>query len=305
MAKFIAADKLLNKIKVGTSGWSYDDWIGPFYKSDEKSKWLDFYAQFFSTVEINSTYYRIPGENIVNVWIEKSKKYDVFEYSLKFPRFYEITSGKEVIDQFEDGVVSPIYQNEVLGAILIQLTPYVRRVEKGVRTGNLERLDEFLGMLDTDLYNYFIEFRHASWLERDRQSIEYDTQLVLEKHKVGPCIIDGPPFPTLLPSGGTRSDVVYVRLHGRNYDEWFKRHVSDDSLSMSMRYDYEYTAEELESWSEQIKKIVTEFDSKRIWVYFNNHPLGKAPRNALMLMNLLGITREESNSPLFAQDRTL
>lgn len=80
MAEFIAADKLLNTIKVGTSGWSYDDWTGPFYKSEEKSKWLDYYSRFFNTVEINSTYYRIPGENIVNVWIEKSKKYTAFEY---------------------------------------------------------------------------------------------------------------------------------------------------------------------------------------------------------------------------------
>jgi uncharacterized protein YecE (DUF72 family) len=305
MAEFIAADKLLNKIKVGTSGWSYDDWIGPFYKSDEKSKWLDYYARFFNTVEINSTYYRIPGENVVNVWIEKSKRYDSFEYSMKFPKFYEISSGKEVINQFENEVVFQMYQNELLGAILIQLTPYVRRVERGVRTGNLERLDEFLGLLDTDSYNYFVEFRHASWLERDRQSIEHDTQLVLEKHKVGPCIVDGPPFPTLLPNGGPRSDVVYARLHGRNYEEWFKKHVSYDSLSRSARYDYEYTEDELRSWSEKIKKIVTEFDSKRIWVYFNNHPLGKAPRNALMLMNLLGISREESDTALFEHRRTL
>jgi uncharacterized protein YecE (DUF72 family) len=169
----------------------------------------------------------------------------------------------------------------------------------------LERLDEFLGLLDTDSYNYFVEFRHASWLERDRQSIEHDTQLVLEKHKVGPCIVDGPPFPTLLPNGGPRSDVVYARLHGRNYEEWFKKHVSYDSLSRSARYDYEYTEDELRSWSEKIKKIVTEFDSKRIWVYFNNHPLGKAPRNALMLMNLLGISREESDTALFEHRRAL
>jgi len=305
MSEFIAANKLLNNVKVGTSGWSYEDWIGPFYNSDEKSKWLDYYAKFFSTVEINSTYYRIPGENVVNVWIEKSKKYDAFAYSMKFPRFYEISSGKELIDQFENEVIFPMYKNEVLGAILIQLTPYVRRVEKGVRTGNLERLDEFLGMLDTDSYNYFVEFRHASWLERDRQSIEHETMHVLEKHNVGSCIVDGPPFPTLLPNGGTRSDVVYVRLHGRNYEEWFKKHGSEDSQSMSARYDYEYTKDELGSWSEKIRKIETEFDTKRIWVYFNNHPLGKAPRNALMLLNLLGITKGGSDVAPFDQRHPL
>jgi uncharacterized protein YecE (DUF72 family) len=239
------------------------------------------------------------------VWIEKSKKYDAFAYSMKFPRFYEIGSGKELIDQFENEVICPMYENEVLGAILIQLTPYVRRVEKGVRTGNLERLDEFLDMLDTGSYDYFVEFRHASWLEKDRQSIEHETQHVLEKHDVGCCIVDGPPFPTLLPNGGTRSDVVYVRLHGRNFDEWFKKHGSEDSQSMSARYDYEYTKDELESWSAKIRKIETEFDTKRIWVYFNNHPLGKAPRNALMLMNLLGITKGRSDIPSFDQGRPL
>jgi uncharacterized protein YecE (DUF72 family) len=74
---------------------------------------------------------------------------------------------------------------------------------------------------------------------------------------------------------------------------------------MSARYDYEYTADELRSWSEKIKRIVTDFDAKRIWVYFNNHPLGKAPRNALMLMNLLGISRGENDTALFEQRHTL
>ncbi|MGZ4913366.1 MAG: DUF72 domain-containing protein [Halobacteriota archaeon] len=288
MDAFTQAHKLQNPVRVGTSGWSYDDWVGPFYYTNERPKWLDFYAHFFDTVEINSTYYRIPSQKLVDVWIQKGLKHDGFEYSLKFPRFYELDDLSPLATEFESIVAHPLNENDLLGAILIQLTPYVKRIERGYRTGNLDKLDAFLGGLRTQDYTYFVEFRHVSWLDSEREDLDPGTKDVLEQHHVGLCIVDGPSFPTVF-SGVTRTtESAYIRLHGRNVEEWFKRH-RDDETARSKRYDYVYTEDELAPWRQRILALEKELGGKRrIWVYFNNHPRGNAPHNALMLKRLLG-----------------
>ncbi|MFZ0012419.1 MAG: DUF72 domain-containing protein [Halobacteriota archaeon] len=288
MHEFTRASRLRNQVRVGTSGWSYDDWVGPFYQSDEKPKWLDFYANVFPTVEINSTYYRIPNQKLTDIWIEKGMKHEGFEYSLKFPRFYELEDLHDLASEFENTVVSPISQNQLLGAILIQLTPYVKRIEHGYRTDNLEKLDALLAALHTDDYAYFVEFRHASWLDSARLDFEPGTKAMLERNNVTPCIVDGPSFPTVIVDSAAKTG-AYVRLHGRNTEEWFKRHRGDDP-DRSQRYDYSYTEQELVPWKERVTKMKTDpGGTEPVWVYFNNHPRGNAPRNALMLMQLLGI----------------
>jgi len=293
MHEFTQAYELRSPIRVGTSGWSYEDWVGSFYQTTERQKWLDFYANFFKTVEINSTYYRVSGQKLVDIWIQKALKHEGFEYSLKFPRFYELDDLDTLATEFENTVVFPLHQNNLLGAILVQLTPYVKRIEHGYRTGNLEKLALFLNKLSTDDYTYFVEFRHASWLDNTRQDLEPGTRDTLAQHNVGLCIVDGPSFPTVLSEATRKTDSAYVRLHGRNVEEWFKRHRSDASLSK--RYDYVYTEEELIPWKDRITKLETELGGKRrIWIYFNNHPRANAPRNALMLMKLLEITKPEN-----------
>jgi uncharacterized protein YecE (DUF72 family) len=102
-------------------------------------------------------------------------------------------------------------------------------------------------------------------------------------------------------------------LHGRNAEEWFKRHKGEDP-DRSVRYNYAYTKEELTPWKEHINQLQTDFDgAKPVWVYFNNHPRGNAPRNALTLMELLGMRQSKSNAqetarsagPTTLQDWTL
>ncbi|MGZ4903699.1 MAG: DUF72 domain-containing protein [Halobacteriota archaeon] len=288
MQEFTQAHKLRNTIRVGTSGWSYEDWVGPFYHTTERPKWLDFYANFFNTVEVNSTYYRIPGQKLVDAWVQKALKYEGFEYSLKFPRFYELDDLGPLAAEFESVVAHPLNENGLLGAILIQLTPYVKRIEHGYRTGNLEKLDVFLRSLHTQDYTYFVEFRHASWLDSEREDLDPGTKDVLEQNRVGLCIVDGPSFPTVL-SGATRTtESAYIRLHGRNVEEWFKRHRNDET-ALSKRYDYVYTEDELVPWKERVLELEKNLGGKRrIWVYFNNHPRGNAPHNALTLKRLLG-----------------
>ncbi len=288
MHEFTQAHKLRDPIRVGTSGWSYEDWIGPFYHTEERPKWLDWYAHFFNTVEVNSTYYRIPGQKLVDVWVQKALKYDSFEYSLKFPRFYELDDLGPLAAEFESVVAHPLNENDLLGALLIQLTPYVKRIERGYRTGNLEKLDVFLRSLDTEEFTYFVEFRHASWLDSEREDLDPGTKDVLESNRVGLCIVDGPSFPTVLSDAARTTGSAYIRMHGRNVEEWFKRH-RDDEIARSKRYDYAYTEDELIPWRERVLTLEEGLGGKRrIWMYFNNHPLGHAPRNALMFKRLLG-----------------
>ena len=295
MGAFTRASHLRDQIKIGTSGWSYDDWVGPFYPNNEKPKWLDYYASFFQTVEINSTYYSIPHQRLTDIWIEKGKKYEGFEYSLKFPRFYELNELDALATEFEHAVVTPIYQNELLGAILVQLTPYVKRIEHGYRTDNLEKLDAFFNKLSTDEYSYFVEFRHVSWLDASRQELEPGTKEMLERNNIGLCIVDGPSFPTVITEAATRTG-AYIRLHGRNAEEWFKKHNAEGP-DRSTRYDYTYTEEELEPWKERITEMKADLGGTQpVWVYFNNHPRGNAPHNALTLMELLGIRASESDA---------
>jgi len=110
---------------------------------------------------------------------------------------------------------------------------------------------------------------------------------MLERNNVTPCIVDGPSFPTVIADLAPKMG-AYVRLHGRNTEEWFKRHRGDDP-DRSQRYDYSYSEQELVPWKERITKIKSDLGTQPVWVYFNNHPRGNAPRNALMLIQLLGI----------------
>jgi uncharacterized protein YecE (DUF72 family) len=123
-------------ILVGSSGWSYDDWVGRFYPvelSKKKGEWFSHYAQFFSTVEINSTFYRPPGEFQVKAWIKKAPQ--CFEYSVKMP---QLTTHKALVEgdlnkavfwatSFEKTRVKPLAEAGLLGCVMLQLSPYFKK----------------------------------------------------------------------------------------------------------------------------------------------------------------------------------
>src|SRR5512136_957752 len=124
-------------ILVGCSGWSYDDCVRKFYPlelANRKGDWFSYYAQFFNTVEINSTFYRPPGELQVQSWIKKAKDLKGFEYSLKVP---QLVTHKALVegdderaifwaDSFEKTCVKPLAEAGLLGGVLLQLSPYFK-----------------------------------------------------------------------------------------------------------------------------------------------------------------------------------
>jgi len=321
-------------LRVGCSGWSYDDWVGPFYPKDvKKDQWLSYYGRFFPTVEINSTFYAVPNQFTVRAWVQKgnavrkfredrfwrqAKDQAGFSYSLKLPQkitHEHLVSGDfekayTGLKAFEAAVLNPLYEQNLIGAVLVQMSPYFRLGpdEKKERAA-LKLLEDFLQVLPTDRYDWALELRHNSWLAKGKgkaMTLVPEAASVIKKFRVMLCETDGPGFPDLRLPGAKK---VYVRFHGHNQDLWFKKGAGSskgmeekeetpDPKGRHNRYDYLYTDKELEPWKKHLEE---DFEEK--YVYFNNHPRGKGPKNALMLMNLLGVKHEARDIKISSQER--
>lgn len=281
------------KVRIGCSGWQYDDWVGPFYPSgsrDRRAGWLEHYGRFFDMVEIDSTYYSVPGRRTVDAWVHKGRRIGDFEFSLKAHQ--EVTHGRLVerdaagaVDRsrlFERDILAPLDDAGLLGAVLLQLSPYFRRVldAKGSTTAVLS---DFLGGLDTGRYRYAVEFRHGSWLDSGRGELHPEALDILRDRKVGVCVLDSPGFPA---TRAQTADAAYVRFHGKNRDIWFSRERPEGDTRLN-RYDYLYTEEELWPWVDRVDDI--ERRCREVRIAFNNHGHAKAVRNALMFRRMLGV----------------
>jgi uncharacterized protein YecE (DUF72 family) len=271
-------------IRIGCSGWSYDDWVGPFYPrelANKKGEWFAYYAKYFNTVEINSSFYRPPGELQVKSWIKKAPK--GFEYSAKMPR---LVTHKALVDEnlknavfwaaaFERTCVGPLADAGLLGSVLLQLSPYFKNSDHA-----LSDLKGLLDALPTYEHNYSVEFRHRSWLDESKKEMDSETLETLRERNVANVLLDAPGQPA------TREQTVdhaYIRFHGRNADIWFGLEKEVDHRLD--RYDYLYEEKQLEPWVPRINEAVVKAANVRI--YFNNHARAKAIKNAFQLMDMI------------------
>ena len=280
-------------ILIGCSGWSYDDWVGGFYPRElakRKGEWLAYYARYFPTVEINSTFYRPPGERQVSSWVRKGSKLLDFEYSLKMPQLvtheHMVRGEKEEAvrgaEAFESSCIQPLARAGLLGSVLMQLSPFFPKNEANLKT-LICVLDSLL-FLD---YSYAVEFRHSSWLN-EKGKIDQQVAELLSQRNTATVLIDGP---GLHIRRGNNAGHAYIRFHGRNYDIWHQgeREKREDDFRLN-RYDYLYKIEELEPWIPRIREA--ELNEQRVRIYFNNHARSKAAKNAFQLMDLLCIPHE-------------
>lgn len=243
-------------------------------------------------MEINSTFYRVPNEFVVKSWIEKGSQRPGFEFSVKLPQMITHESilkdaaerAATLASSFEQLCVRPLSDASLLGGVLIQLSPHFRHES----AASLGRLRALFQLLDTDTYAYAVEFRHRSWLNEKGNEVVSDALEVLQEFDVANVIVDGPGFPI---TRSLTSKDAYVRMHGRNYDIWFKDEAEDDYRIN--RYDYLYTSEQLKSWQPRLEEIVANCDKARI--YFNNHGRAKSVKNAFQMMDLLGIAHESKD----------
>ena len=278
---------------IGCSGWSYDDWIESFYPASlgsKKSEWLAYYAKFFPTVEINSTFYRVPNSDIVKAWIEKGSKIEKFEFSVKMP---EVVTHESIVNDsaekaaaqassFESICIEPLANAGLLGSVLIQLSPkFTLDDEK-----SLNKLRALFEVVNHEKFSYATEFRHRTWLNEAGTDLKADVLDLLREFKITNVIVDGPGFPI---TRSLTSNIAYVRFHGRNYDIWFRDEKEDDYRIN--RYDYLYTDEQLNIWKPKIEELME--NAEKVRVYFNNHGRAKAVKNALFMMDLIGLQHEQ------------
>jgi uncharacterized protein YecE (DUF72 family) len=237
------------KYYIGTSGWVYPHWRDVFYPPKlPQSKWLGFYTQHFSTVELNNSFYRLPSEQAFSNWRDTSP--EGFVYAVKVSRFItHIKRLKDVAEPVETFLGRARHLKEKLGPLLYQLPPNMHR--------NDDRLDSFLSLLPKGL-RHVVEFRHESWLDEE----VFD---ILRRHNVGLCVFDMPGLPCPL---GATADFAYIRFHGSTGLYWSC-----------------YSDEELEDWAQKISKLAQGLDA--VYIYFNNDAEGFAIKNAKTLAEKL------------------
>ena len=235
---------------VGTSGWVYPHWRGVFYPPTlSQPTWLGYYAGRFTTVELNSSFYRLPSEQAFARWRDTAP--EGFVFAVKASRF--ITHVKRLRDiegPLEALLSRSRHLGDRLGPVLYQIPPTMHR--------NDERLDGFLSLLPEG-HRHVVEFRHSSWLDEEVFSI-------LRRHNVGLCVFDMPGMscPVVATSG-----FAYIRLHGS-----------------AALYSSCYTDGELDEWAQRISRLAEGLDAA--YIYFNNDAEGHAVHNAQSLAQRLG-----------------
>jgi uncharacterized protein YecE (DUF72 family) len=260
------------QIYIGTSGWSYPKgegtWKGFFYPQGKINE-LEYYSQFFNTVEINSSFYRPPDPGYVYNWARKVPDNFLFTVKLwqKFthPKMYKEATGDEAaisqadVDLFNRSI-EPLVKYGKLGVLLAQFPPSFTNDDFGRQI--LNAVVRTFGH-----YRLAVELRHRSW------SDDENTTRLLTENNISWVQIDEPKFKSSVAEElPLTSDVAYFRFHGRNREMWWQ----GDSET---RYKYLYSTEEIAELADKVR-IAAE-KGKLTFALFNNHWRGYAPRNAV------------------------
>ncbi len=276
------ADK--NAVYIGTSGWSYPKgkgtWAGYFYPTGTPNE-LEYYSQFFNTVEINSSFYRPPNPGYVDNWVRITPPDFRFAVKLwqKFthPGMYQAATGEAAVISPEDvnlfhNSLEPLYKSGKLGALLAQFPPSFKndRYDQQILTAIIRTFGQ---------YQLAVELRHRSWSD-DRHTTD-----LLREHNVAWVQIDEPKFPSSIAADiPLTADMAYFRFHGRNRENWW---IGDSET----RYKYLYSLEEIKELANRMRPALEQ--SRLTFAFFNNHWRGYAPRNAVNLKKELKLPVEE------------
>ena len=274
-------DSTSSNVRVGVAGWSYPDWNGIVYPP-HKSRFdaLAYLTRFVDCLEINSSFYRIPTAGTTASWARRaSESRDDFRLTLKL--FRGFTHGMETTESDRTQLhraIEPLASAGVLGGVLAQFPWSFKHTDENVKT-----LVELFGWIKR--YRLVVEVRHASWESSDFREL-------LVEHDVGLCNIDQPVVgQSLRPSRVVTAEPAYVRLHGRNYGNWFAEGAGRDA-----RYDYLYREEELDPWLDRINDLKNQ--ASETFVITNNHFRGQAVVNALQIRYRLSRSRGLAPAPL-------
>jgi uncharacterized protein YecE (DUF72 family) len=260
-------------IRFGPAGWDYPDWKGIVYPRPAPRGFdpLAHLARFFDAVEVNSTFYRPQRPEVARAWCERVVDRPRFRFAAKVWR--RLTHEREAFGDDEvkqaRAALDALAEERRLGAALVQFPWSFRRDPAA-----LEWLRDLLGALAG--LPLVVEVRHASWNVPE-------TYAELAERGVGFVNVDQPLFrSSIRPSAIATAPTGYVRVHGRNYKDWFREKAGRDA-----RYDYLYAAEELWPWAERTRELAAAPGVEDVYVVTNNHFEGKAVANAAMLASMV------------------
>lgn len=250
------------RIWVGTSGYVYPDWVGPFYPPGTRpGRQLAYYCRHFPLVELNFTFYRLPTPTMLSRLVQQSP--EGFQFVVKLPRTLSHEQNAEEIAGFRRAVDEVRNRGRLLG-LLCQLPQACHNVPKN-RAWLASLAQEFQG------YGLAVEFRHHSWSHPDVPPWLGERNLDL-------VAVDVPDLPGLYPRGLVHSGPhLYVRFHSRNAKNWYQ---SDKG-----RYDYDYNDQVLHEWIEVLNQNKDHTD--RVLLLFNNCQRSQAVANAQRMHQLL------------------
>jgi len=290
-------------IRVGVAGWAYPDWAGYVYPTRRPKGFHEagYLAQFFDTIEINTSFYAPFKPEHAAQWVERVAANPRFLFAAKlWQRFTHgvVPTAPPALDdeKLVRAGFDVLRDAGKLGAVLLQF-PFAFHYSAESVTYLLALLKRFAD------YPLVVEVRHASW----KTDVFF---ALLRERGVGFCNLDQPVIGrSLEPTSIATSAVGYVRLHGRRYDTWF----SDDPETPSHeRYNYLYSMQELEPWAERTREVAAAADgfelrgdtgskTRSTYVVANNHYLGKGAVNALELISILKGAKVEVPEPLRKQ----
>jgi uncharacterized protein YecE (DUF72 family) len=277
------ASATIAKIRVGPAGWSYPDWAGYVYPKPKPKAFheAEYLAQFFETIEINTSFYSPIRPEHAKLWIERVATNPHFMFTAKLWQRFTHDPRATAADEKEVRAGFDVLRNAgKLGAVLLQFPFSFHRTRETVA---------YLGAVLKKFADYplVVEVRHATWNVPE----VFD---LLRESDAGFCNIDQPLIGrSMRPSAETTAPVGYVRLHGRRYDTWF----SDDAMiPRHERYNYLYSEEELQPWAERAAKVAE--TTREVYVITNNHYQGKGVVNALELISLLMGAKVKVPEPL-------
>ena len=283
-------------ILVGTAGFSYKDWQGIVYPTDlkkQKKSPLEYLARFYDCCEINTSFYGPPKPAVVRQWCDLINEVNPrFLLTLKLYKGFT-HSPLATVESTSAATINPTVEDEKLtregldavaaagklGAVLAQFPISFKNIKE-----NREYLRKLIRTFGK--YPLAIEVRHSSWNEQEVVS-EF-TEL-----GVGFVNIDQPLLGKALPRMNyATARIGYVRLHGRNYQQWFDAEKPHD------RYNYLYSPDQLKPWKERITQIANK--TEKTFVVTNNHYKGKAAANATELKSMLSARKVSAPKSLIA-----
>ena len=254
-----------DRVILGTSGWSFPHWVGPFYPPGLSSgRFLPYYANQFNAVEVNATYYRMPSLTMMEQIEKKTPEGFHFVVKLHRPMTHEASRDPALYREFL-GVLDPLRRAGKYDGLLAQFPWSFRNTPE-----NAGHVEAVRALLPNE--PLFVEFRNATWITPELGPW-------LASQELGYVSVDEPRLDGLVPpvTMVTAPD-AYVRLHGRNARTWWRG-------DRDTRYDYDYSEDELREWLQKIADLADR--TRRTYLFFNNCHAGQAARNAKLMQELL------------------